>query len=200
VVGCLLEKHEGFTARESETVRACLREMAKSGGAGLPPAGRARMAALLVKKHMSTSDALRLYGTYVANWGGKAIRYRFDAVRGDAVVKTVIREPAERVALEAVARNPVLTDGPTWDCAAIALRAVDQNGNTLPYCGDAVTVTVEGPAHVLGPSVVPLRGGMAGTYVATEGRAGTAQVTCTLPGAAPVRLALEITCGDAGTV
>ena len=23
--------------------------------------------------------------------------------------------------------NPLLTDGPTWDCAAVSLRAIDQN-------------------------------------------------------------------------
>ncbi len=35
------------------------------------------------------------------------------------------------------AQSP-LTDGPTWDCAAVSLRAIDQNGNLLPYCGEAV--------------------------------------------------------------
>ena len=51
----------------------------------------------------------------------------------------------------------------TWDCAAVSLRAIDQNGNLLPYCSEAVQLSVEGPVEILGPSVVPLRGGMAGT-------------------------------------
>ena len=81
------------------------------------------------------------------------------------------------------ARTAILTDGPTWDCAAIALRAIDQNGCLLPYCAEAVQLAVEGPAHLLGPAVVPLRGGMAGVYLATEGVAGRATLRCRMEGA-----------------
>ena len=52
--------------------------------------------------------------------------------------------------------NPLLTDGPTWDCAAVSLRAIDQNGNLLPYCGEAVQLRTEGPVKILGPSVAPV--------------------------------------------
>ena len=83
-----------------------------------------------------------------------------------------MKEPVQSVRLECTVHNPILTDGPTWDCAAVGLRAIDQNGNLLPYCGEAVQLSVEGPLRILGPSVVPLRGGMAGTYLATTGEAG----------------------------
>ncbi|MCI2047472.1 MAG: glycoside hydrolase family 2 [Faecalibacterium sp.] len=195
VVGCLLEKHEGFSHAESETAKECLRAVAKYGQNALPPQYLAKLGALMIKKHLTMADATRLYGTYVANWGGKAIQYRFDAVVDGRVVKSVVKEPVADVFLEAKALNPHLCDGPTWDCAAISLRAVDQNGNTLPYCGEAVTVTAEGPLQVLGPCIIPLRGGMAGAYLATQGAAGTALITCTMPGAAPVRLTLEIAKG-----
>ena len=76
----------------------------------------------------------------------------------------MVKEPVQSVRLECTVLNPLLTDGPTWDCAAVSLRAIDQNGNLLPYCGEAVQLSVEGPVKILGPSVVPLRGGMAGTY------------------------------------
>ncbi len=192
VVGGLLEKHEGFTPAESETVKQALQAAAKHGIDGIPSKIKAKLGVLLLKKHMTMADAGRLYGTYVANWGGAAMQYRFEAVWNGQVVKTVLREPVRQVRLEAVARNPQLCDGPTWDCAAIALRAVDQNGNTLPYCGEAVRITADGPAHVLGPDLVPLRGGMAGAYLATEGAAGTVRVTCEMAGAAPVSLTLSI--------
>ena len=42
---------------------------------------------------------------------------------------------------------------------------------------------MEGPAHLIGPAVVPLRGGMAGTYLATEGVAGRATLHCRMEGA-----------------
>ena len=79
-----------------------------------------------------------------------------------------------------------------WDCAAVSLRAIDQNGNLLPYCGEAVQLSVEGPLRILGPSVVPLRGGMAGTYLATTGEAGPARLRCRMEGALDTEASLTI--------
>ena len=97
-------------------------------------------------------------------------------------MRTVVKEPVQRVRLECTAPSQLLTDGPTWDCAPVSLRAIDQNGNLLPYCGEAVQLWVEGPVKLLGPSIVPLRGGMAGTYLATTGAAGRAVLHCRMEG------------------
>ena len=105
---------------------------------------------------------------------------------------TVVREPVQSVRLECTVHNPLLTDGPTWDCAAVSLRAIDQNGNLLPYCGEAVCLSVEGPLKILGPSVVPLRGGMAGTYLATTGEAGRAVLHCRMEGALDTEAVLTV--------
>ena len=107
-------------------------------------------------------------------------------------VRTVVKEPVQSVRLECTVHNPILTDGPTWDCAAVSLRAIDQNGNLLPYCGEAVQLSVEGPLRILGPSVVPLRGGMAGTYLATTGEAGPARLRCRMEGALDTEASLTI--------
>ena len=42
---------------------------------------------------------------------------------------------------------------------------------------------VEGPAKLLGPSAVPLRGGAAGVYLASVGVAGRATLHCRMEGA-----------------
>ncbi len=104
----------------------------------------------------------------------------------------MVREPVQSVRLECTVHNPLLTDGPTWDCAAVSLRAIDQNGNLLPYCGEAVCLSVEGPLKILGPSVVPLRGGMAGTYLATTGEAGRAVLHCRMEGALDTEAVLTV--------
>ncbi len=133
----------------------------------LSPLSRARMLSL----RLSWNDVLRMYYKYIGVLG-RPSEYRFEAVWHGRAVRTVVREPVQSVRLKCVVHNPILTDGPTWDCAAVSLRAIDQNGNLLPYCGEAVQLRVEGPVKILGPSVVPLRGGMAGTYLATTGEAG----------------------------
>jgi beta-galactosidase len=115
--------------------------------------------------------------------GSSTASYRFDAVWHGRVARSVVREPVQRVRLECTVRNPILTDGPTWDCAAVSLRAIDQNGNLLPYCNEAVQLETEGPVRLLGPAVVPLRGGMGGAYLATVGEAGRAVLHCRMVGA-----------------
>ena len=64
--------------------------------------------------------------------------------------------------------------------------------NLLPYCGEAVCLSVEGPLKILGPSVVPLRGGMAGTYLATTGEAGRAVLHCRMEGALDTEAVLTV--------
>ena len=55
---------------------------------------------------------------------------------------------------------------------------------------------MEGPLRILGPSVVPLRGGMAGTYLATTGEAGPAKLHCRMEGALDTEVSLTIRCRE----
>ena len=186
-VGLLLEKYEGIDRTAAPQVAAILNEMRRDA-LNLSPLSRARMLSL----RLSANDLLRMYYKYIGVLGGPSSVYRFEAVWHGRTVRTVVKEPVQSVRLECVVHNPILTDGPTWDCAAVSLRAIDQNGNLLPYCGEAVQLSVEGPVKILGPAIVPLRGGMAGTYLATTGEAGRAVLHCRMEGALDVEAALTV--------
>ena len=190
-VGSLLEKYEGLDRTAAPQVAAILNEMRRDA-MELSPLSRARMLSL----RLSAQELLRMYYKYIGVLGSPTSVYRFEAVWHGRAVKTVIREPVQSVRLECTVHNPILTDGPTWDCAAVSLRAIDQNGNLLPYCSEAVQLSVEGPVEILGPSVVPLRGGMAGTYLATTGEAGRAVLHCKMEGALDTEAVLTIRCRE----
>ena len=190
-VGSLLEKYEGLDRAAAPQVAAILNEMRRDA-MELSPLSRARMLSL----RLSAQELLRMYYKYIGVLGSPTSVYRFEAVWHGRAVKTVIREPVQSVRLECTVHNPILTDGPTWDCAAVSLRAIDQNGNLLPYCSEAVQLSVEGPMEILGPSVVPLRGGMAGTYLATTGEAGRAVLHCKMEGALDTEAVLTIRCRE----
>jgi beta-galactosidase len=190
-VGALPEKYEGLSPAAARQLAEVLGTLRRCGMAP-PPLVRARLQGTLRALHLSWGDALALYRKYVGEigqtgenglLGSSTASYRFDAVWRGRVARSVVREPAQRVRLECTVHNPILTDGPTWDCAAVSLRAIDQNGNQLPYCSEAVQLEVEGPVRLLGPSVVPLRGGMGGAYLATVGEAGRAVLHCRMAGA-----------------
>ena len=190
-VGSLLEKYEGLDRAAAPQVAAIHNEMRRDA-MELSPLSRARMLSL----RLSAQELLRMYYKYIGVLGSPTSVYRFEAVWHGRAVKTVIREPVQSVRLECTVHNPILTDGPTWDCAAVSLRAIDQNGNLLPYCSEAVQLSVEGPVEILGPSVVPLRGGMAGTYLATTGEAGRAVLHCKMEGALDTEAVLTIRCRE----
>lgn len=186
-VGSLLEKYEGLDHAVAPQVVAILNEMRRDA-MELSPLSRARMLSL----RLSWNDLVQMYYKYIGVLGSPSAVYRFEAVWHGRAVRTVVREPVQSVRLECTVHNPLLTDGPTWDCAAVSLRAIDQNGNLLPYCSEAVQLWVEGPLQILGPSVVPLRGGMAGTYLATTGEAGPAVLHCRMEGALDTHAALVV--------
>ena len=186
-VGSLLEKYEGLDHAVAPQVAAILNEMRRDA-MELSPLSRARMLSL----RLSWTDLVQMYYKYIGVLGSPSAVYRFEAVWHGRAVRTVVREPVQSVRLECTVHNPLLTDGPTWDCAAVSLRAIDQNGNLLPYCSEAVQLWVEGPLQILGPSVVPLRGGMAGTYLATTGEAGPAVLHCRMEGALDTHAALVV--------
>ena len=103
----------------------------------------------------------------------------------------MVREPVQSVRLECTVHNPLLTDGPTWDCAAVSLRAIDQNGNLLPYCGEAVCLSVEGPLKFWAPAWCPC-GAAWRTYLATTGEAGRAVLHCRMEGALDTEAVLTV--------
>ena len=53
-------------------------------------------------------------------------------------------------------------------------------------------LAVEGPIELIGPKIIPLRGGMSGTYVKTVGREGKATLTISNPQLGEVRVAFEV--------
>ena len=133
-----------------------------------------------------------LFGKYVAGWGEIATSWRFEAIRNGQPVAQQVREPVQRIRLEVRSDTQILTERNTWDMATVRIRAVDQNGCLAPFASRAVTLTVEGDAELIGPSALPLEGGMTGTYLRTLGRAGQATLTLQAAGMEPVTLNFTI--------
>ena len=123
---------------------------------------------------MTMEQANQLYGKYVGNWGGDAITYRFDAIKGGVVVKSVTKEVVREIRLAAHCYRTELVENETYDVAAIRIVAEDQNGNHIPYFQEPVLLKVDGPAQLIGPSAISLKGGTGGTYIKTVGEEGEA--------------------------
>ena len=49
------------------------------------------------------------------------------------------------------------------------VRALDQAGNKLPFFPEPVAIEVDGAGRLIGPTLVPLRAGSTGFWVAATG-------------------------------
>ena len=190
-VGDLLSE-EGFAPRQEKYVKELLNYSAAEGSSRLPLRIKLRAAWLMLRYRMSFQDAYDLFQKYIGNWGGEATSYRFEAVKDGKVVKTVCRTPMTECRLSVRPSHTELTEDDTYDAALLRLSMTDQNGNVLPFFSGPVKIETEGPVSVLGPETATLRGGLGGTFLRTEGRAGPAAVVLTAENADPVRVEFTV--------
>ena len=167
-IGELLESKEGYGRRKSEALKDVMRAVQRYGQAALPMRYKLKMLYLMLRYRLSFSDGVRLFSEYVANWGGQAVIYRFDLLKGGNVAKSIERGPMTEARLSVMPAKTDLTDGPGWDAACVRFRMEDERGTLLPYSSEVVKLSVSGNISIIGPDVVPLRGGFGGTYVKTE--------------------------------
>ncbi len=83
-------------------------------------------------------------------------------------------------ALELVADDATL-DADGRDMTRVAFRIVDRFGNRLPYAHQVVTLTVDGPAELIGENPFALAGGQGAVYLRAGTTPGEVRVRATTP-------------------
>ena len=180
-IGDAIVENETYSPKVAEMLKTALNYIALYGYSKLPPKIMWLAFQCIVLHHMSMDEIVALYTKYIGDWGQTATQYRFEAVKDGEVVKTVIKTTMNKPSLAVEVSSHVLVEKNSYDVAAVRIRAVDENDNTLYYCGEALKLSVEGPIKLIGPRIVPLRGGMSGTYVKTIGEKGTGILTISNP-------------------
>ncbi|MBQ4251700.1 MAG: glycoside hydrolase family 2 protein [Erysipelotrichaceae bacterium] len=191
-IGELLKTNEGFTGNKEKLLHDCLKSAAVHGISSMPLKDTAKMGYAMLRYHLKYSDGVALYGKYVGNWGGEATVWRYDAVKNGEVVASKTLKPNCRLHLEAKANTAVLTEGETYDMAAVRVRILDENDTVAVYAQLPVSFECSGPVELVGPNVVTAEGGMTGTYLKTTGETGEAILTVKAGDLAPVQLRFEI--------
>ena len=191
-IGDAIAENEGFKPDQAKTLTKALNYLARHGYGTLPPKILLMAAKCIVLYGMKYQDIVDLYTKYAGDWGGSSREYRFDAIMQGKVVKSVTKSPMNKASIKADAYRTNLTEGDTYDMTTIRITAVDEYGNLLNYSNEPISISVEGPVEIVGPTVVPLRGGMGGTYVKTTGKEGTATVTISSPYLGEVKIPLEV--------
>ena len=191
-IGALLKTQEGFPEQKAELLRRCLVSAGKHGLANMPAADKARMLWCMLRYHMSMQEGVDLYGKYVGNWGGEATRWRFDAVKNGRVVASQTRAPGKKLRIEARPSHTSLTEGASYDMAAVRVRLLDEWGNVASFAQLPLHFSVSGPIALAGPDRAAAEGGMGGCYIKTTGMSGVGTLTISVPGLDSVRIEFEV--------
>ena len=171
-IGHRLVDEDGVKEKNSEPVKDMIFSIQKYGAENLPLRKILKGLCLWVKGVTNPKHLADLYAKYISAWGASVVTYKFEAYRGGKLVKTVLRAPALDTHLDIDVKRRKLVEETTYDVAAVSLKALDEHGNVKPYCQEAVFLRCEGEIELIGPKVVSLKGGMAGTYVRSKGKAG----------------------------
>ena len=191
-IGDLLRSQEGFTGAKEKLMRDCLIATGKYGMSNLPLSYKMKLGYAMLKYKMSFQDGVDLYGKYIGNWGGEATRWRFDAYKDGKLVKSVTKAPGNRLHIEAVPSKSELTEGDTYDMAAVRIRVLDDYDNIASYAQLPIELETEGEIELVGPSCVTAEGGMCGAYLKTTGAEGKGLLKINAAGLEAVEIQFEI--------
>ncbi|MEG1410618.1 MAG: glycoside hydrolase family 2 TIM barrel-domain containing protein [Terrisporobacter sp.] len=172
LVGNNLETKEGYSKEKSDDIKKILSASCKYGPNHLPTEILTLAGKLMVEENISMDEIIGLYNRYIGNWGDKITTYRFEGIKDDKVVKVVEKKPGISVNLKVDVDKNDLIEENTYDVASIRIKAVDENGNLLRFYQEPLLLEVEGNIELIGPKLLPLRGGMSGTYIKTVGKQG----------------------------
>ena len=187
-VGDLIRSQEGYTGSQGKLLHDCLVSASRNGINDMPLLDKLKLGWVMLRYHMSFADGVNLYGKYVGNWGGEATVWRFDSIKDGEVVCSRTLCPSASLHLEARVSSSVLTEGDTYDMAAVRIRILTEYDNVASYAQLPLSFHTEGDLELVGPKVVTAEGGMAGTYLRTVGKKGSGRLIVEAPGLEPVSL------------
>lgn len=176
-IGDAVIKGENFKPKQAQEITEALNLFARFGPANLPKRVYLTALKMIFLYRMKPTQAVELYNRYIGDWGGTSTVYRFEAIKDQKVIQTLVKEPMTGMELWVEADHTELKEDHTYDVAAVRIRVQDENGNLLSFCNEPVVLNLEGPAELIGESVISLKGGMTGTYIKTTGKAGKAVLT-----------------------
>lgn len=170
-VGNCLEAESDFTEEQRKEIRNQLNHKALTGDF---MEIREKKGFFGGKKTESVDESTltRLYEKYILGNTGLVPEYRFEGVNDGQVVSNLTRLPMKMHDLEIRVSATELREDKTYDVASVRFRALDENGNILPYANNPLALKAEGSIDLIGPKFITLQGGMGGTYVRTNGKMG----------------------------
>jgi len=172
---------EGFSRRDADLLKRVAAVAFSEGESAIPLDDLIRGALFMLRKKMGVAQVRGLLSRYMFGWGRKDETFEIvGRVGGVEVLRRTAGGDGYAIGLEMRADDRVLdagNPGDAWDVTRVVIRAVDQYGNLTPFTAAALQLAVKGPGELIGPSLLPLTGGLVACWVRTVGKRGTIRLT-----------------------
>ena len=172
LIGDRLTLEDNIAPKYAAMIKQVIADIKKYGLNFLPVKSKLKIARIMSGTKLPLEKLVQLYNKYDSNWGSEASDITVKAFKKGVEVARQKASFVQKVQLTAEVSSHLLHENTSYDVAAVNIVARDQNGNVVPYICRAVHLRTEGVIQLVGESVVPLQGGMSGTYVKTVGKKG----------------------------
>lgn len=167
-----------FTVKDQAFLSSITGKIFSVGLEALGLCDKIRTLFFLARYRLSFDELSAMTAEYMIGWGRKDEIFELAAVVGGREVRRqTYGGDAHAVRLELQSDDETLTPGGSWDTTRLTIRAIDRHGNLRPFTVAAVKLHVSGPAAIIGPTLVPLTGGVAAFWIRTTGTKGEVTVT-----------------------
>jgi beta-galactosidase len=196
---------EGFSPADKRRFLRIASKVMSAGPASLGIGDKLDFALLALKRGLSFQRAQDLLMTYGLAWGrADDLLELVGILDGKPVVSRRYAPDARAASLEPETFPPSLKikDGGEWEASRVALRLIDQYGNTCPFAFEPIHIDIKGPGRLIGPADRSLLSGEAVFWVASIGEPGNILIEVKgpeglpEPGRAKVSLEIDVELDD----
>jgi len=173
---------EGFSSIDRKRFLRLASKVMSRGTGSLHVKDKLNFAFLLAKRRMSFQQAQDLVMKYGLAWGRADDGIELVGILDGKPVASRRYGPdahATSIELEASPRLLSIKQGGEWESSRVALRLVDQYGNTCPFAFDPLHIELRGPGRLIGPADRSLLSGEAVFWVASTDEAGRIELKIT---------------------
>ena len=170
---------QGFHPADKKRFLRLASKAMSTGPASFSIGDKLDFALLLLKRGMNFRRARDLVMNYGLAWGKADDGFEVAGILdGKAVARKRYGPDAHAAGLdlEASPWSLRIKDGGEWEASRVALRLVDQYGNTCPFAFEPIHIELKGPGRLIGSADRSLLCGEAVFWVASTGEPGKIEI------------------------
>ena len=173
-IGNTIEKQEGMSKRDAESVKKIINYVVRHGN-HLLLKHKLKLAFLLKKYKMTFDDGIKLFYKYTSGWGEQQSIFKIEGYKDDVKVKEVMKTHDESFILNVSSTKSIISHADTYDTIRYEVLCIDQYKHIKTYLFEPCFIKVSGDIELIGENVQPLLSGQLAFWVKSI-KSGTGKI------------------------